>query len=157
QATADPLLPNPQTGLPPLPLTRVTWSRDDRLRFPLCLSVRLADGTRRSNVSVARGNLVLADHGRTYTDEEHAGPSAQPEACLRRAHRTLLNRGPLSFRILPPGNTPPLTPVAEILRTNPREALPQVTLAITPPGGAASTWTPVPLTAGDRADLLDSG
>jgi hypothetical protein len=46
-------------------LTRVTWGTDDALTFPLCVSVKLADGADVQDVSVARGNLVLADHGKS--------------------------------------------------------------------------------------------
>ena len=41
---------------------------DDALAFPLCLSVRLPGGELFRNVSVARGNLVLADHGLTTAE-----------------------------------------------------------------------------------------
>ena len=52
-----------RSGQRPLPLLRVRWRRADALRFPLCLSARLDDDTLVRNVSVARGNIVLADHG----------------------------------------------------------------------------------------------
>ena len=42
----------------------IQWSTDDALPFPLCLSAGGLTG-----LSVARGNLVLADHGRTITGE----------------------------------------------------------------------------------------
>ncbi|MEU4682488.1 baseplate J/gp47 family protein [Streptomyces xinghaiensis] len=48
------------------PVLDITWAREDALRFPLCLST--TGGTRCEpvpDVSVARGNIVLADHGRS--------------------------------------------------------------------------------------------
>jgi len=49
------------------PVTEIQWAAEDALPFPLCLSSSFiaADGTNTSvtNVSVALGNVVLADHG----------------------------------------------------------------------------------------------
>lgn len=45
-------------------ITEITWDADDALPFALCLGQRAHDGVTRE-VSVARGNIVLADHGRT--------------------------------------------------------------------------------------------
>jgi hypothetical protein len=42
----------------------IQWSAEDALPSPLCLSARGLEG-----LCVARGNLVLADHGRTITGE----------------------------------------------------------------------------------------
>ncbi|MDT0547891.1 MULTISPECIES: putative baseplate assembly protein [Streptomyces] len=54
------------------PVLEVTWAREDALAFPLCLSGTA--GTRGGtdcapidDVSVARGNVVLVDHGRSLT------------------------------------------------------------------------------------------
>lgn len=50
----------------------IEWHSDDALTFPLCLT-EVADPSDSSAdpvpVSVARGNVVLADHGRTIVDE----------------------------------------------------------------------------------------
>ena len=55
----------------PVPLTEIQWASSDRLPFPLCLSSNFiaADGTNTyvDQVSVARGNVVLADHGISFT------------------------------------------------------------------------------------------
>lgn len=45
-------------------VAEIQWAADDALPFPLCLSAAGIQG-----LSVARGNLVLADHGRTVTGE----------------------------------------------------------------------------------------
>jgi hypothetical protein len=71
---ADPL--GGQFEVPPsanaVDVTEIEWSLDDALPFPICVSCRIAsDGGERefSDVSVARGNIVLADHGLTVVDE----------------------------------------------------------------------------------------
>ena len=52
------------------PITAIAWSRADALRFPLCISARTDDGRSIADVSVARGNMVLVDHGLTIADED---------------------------------------------------------------------------------------
>ncbi len=58
----------------PLEVTEIEWSADDRLPFPLCISAELDDrygGGYVENVTVALGNIVLADHGRTLFDNNN--------------------------------------------------------------------------------------
>jgi hypothetical protein len=58
-------------GGTPVPVTEIQWSEEDALPFPLCLSSNFiaADGTNTGveNVSVAWGNIVLADQGLTLS------------------------------------------------------------------------------------------
>jgi hypothetical protein len=49
-------------------ITEITWDEEDALPFPLCISASTAAGNR-DNISVARGNIVLADHGLTQPRE----------------------------------------------------------------------------------------
>lgn len=52
-------------------IAEITWRSEDALPFPLCLSARIAVGDAKAKlttVAVARGNIVLADHGRTVRD-----------------------------------------------------------------------------------------
>jgi Baseplate J-like protein len=49
-------------------ITEIVWSDEDALPFPFCLSAQTAGGYQ-AHVSVARGNIVLADHGRTCSEE----------------------------------------------------------------------------------------
>jgi hypothetical protein len=79
----------------PAPVTEIEWERGDALPFPFCVSARV--GTIfYDDVSVALGNIVLADHGMTVTDEvENADPdtvstSLVPEAVP--AHDPALTR-----------------------------------------------------------------
>ncbi|WP_405474716.1 putative baseplate assembly protein [Streptomyces canus] len=48
------------------PVLEVTWAAEDALRFPLCLTTRGGrDCLPVEDVTLARGNVVLVDHGRT--------------------------------------------------------------------------------------------
>jgi len=49
----------------PVDVTEIAWDNADALPFPLCLSVKARPGL---EVSIALGNIVLVDHGRTVTD-----------------------------------------------------------------------------------------
>jgi hypothetical protein len=60
-----PPLRDPVTGQR---ITEITWDAEDALPFPLCLSASTAAGYR-EHVSIARGNIVLADHGLTLPPE----------------------------------------------------------------------------------------
>jgi hypothetical protein len=137
------------SGDPALPLLRVHWRREDALSFPLCLSARPAGKPLIRDVSVARGNLVLADHGIT-TSEAVALAAPAPDD---RGFRIELSRGPLTMQCQPdsvqydPGTASLITPRPE-LTCDVREAQPAVSLLVTFPTGT-ELWTPVP-------DLLDS-
>lgn len=49
----------------PQPVVEIAWAVEDALTFPLCVSVRLPapECTLVDDVSVARGNVILVDHG----------------------------------------------------------------------------------------------
>ncbi|MBT2510677.1 putative baseplate assembly protein [Streptomyces sp. ISL-98] len=50
------------------PVLEVTWAQEDALAFPVCLSTRGGPGCEPvEDVSVARGNVALVDHGRSLT------------------------------------------------------------------------------------------
>ncbi|MEW9920191.1 baseplate J/gp47 family protein [Marimonas sp. MJW-29] len=54
-------------------ITEIAWDVMDALERPLCLSAETDEAFGRlflDEVSVARGNICLADHGRTITDED---------------------------------------------------------------------------------------
>jgi hypothetical protein len=54
----------------PLQVVEVGWSDADALAFELYTGIRLArDGSTPLPISVARGNIVLVDHGRTVPEE----------------------------------------------------------------------------------------
>ena len=58
------------------PVTEIRWMAEDALAFPVCISARFTDGDVTSyfdDISVLRGNIVLADHGRTLAQPEYLG------------------------------------------------------------------------------------
>lgn len=86
-----------------LPLVEVTWRHADALKFPLCLSTVLDDTTAVAQVSVARGNILVADHGRKVVEMvESARPIGGDRIRIR------LGRSPLTIACDPaiPGCPP---------------------------------------------------
>ena len=51
------------------PVVEIEWAAADALPFPLCLSKRIS-GVLRKDMSVAVGNVALADHGETLPEAE---------------------------------------------------------------------------------------
>lgn len=136
EVTNDPLLVET--------LTRVTWDEADALTFTACVSTLLKDGTLLENVTVARGNLVLADHGRIFTDthpEAATNPGAQGIELGSRAYRFQLERGPLSFR-LEFDSSKKTIPVSSLLLTDPSVARPAMVDMTIDSGPISETdWT----------------
>jgi hypothetical protein len=133
------------------PVTEIDWHAEDGLTFPLCVSSEAATAAGAGSVSVAWGNIVLADQGRgvgTASDPTNTGPEAigvVPSAA-QGEFRPALAAAPLTFAWPPPDNsksaiaaeTPPGTPV------------PFVTLASVDVDQQMVPWSAV-------ADLLDAG
>ncbi len=68
--TQDPLggrFENPPND-DPVDVTEIEWSEEDALPFPLCISSKVGQEII-SDVSIAHGNIVLADHGLTLASE----------------------------------------------------------------------------------------
>jgi hypothetical protein len=121
-------------------ITEIAWNSGDALAFPLCIASRDEDGAPIRDVSVALGNVLLADHGRTigppFEGSLHEPLSDPPP---RGAYRPRLSAAdPVTFA------TPPLSPpesgavlysACDLATTDPRRALPKVGLesALTPP------------------------
>jgi hypothetical protein len=133
-------------GQQALPLLHVRWRRADALTFPLCLSARLDDGTLVRNVSVARGNVVLADHGLTTAETRRPDElTVDGRLVLERAPVTMECRADLRSG---DGVADPFAFDRRELDCDVRETLPAVRLDVTTPTGV-EPWTSVP-------DLLDS-
>ena len=67
-AKGDPLV-DPLHGTP---IAEIAWAVSDALPFPLCISAKITTATGAKlflDLSLARGNIVLADHGRTLDGE----------------------------------------------------------------------------------------
>ncbi|MFJ1708993.1 hypothetical protein [Kitasatospora sp. NPDC088346] len=135
-------------ALPPLPLLAVRWDAAEAPDRPVCVRAVQPDGDVLQDVSVARGNTVLADHGVTFHDVEvtpegwsptATGPLGGPPPL-----RLRLPHAPLTHQIGAPG--------AErlVLSGGPEDAGPALTVTARPGSGPDEVYTPVP-------DLLDSG
>jgi hypothetical protein len=132
-------------GDTPLPLLRVSWRRADALRFPLCLSARIPGMPPLLNLSVARGNMVLADHGRTIR-EEHV---PRTPVAADKTFRFQLAAGPLTMQCqLDAVEYDSASARIDTARTDlscgVRDTIPAITLLADFPGSARQLWTPVP-------------
>ena len=153
-----------------LAITRITWDAADALPFPLCLGVAERPG---EIISVALGNIVLADHGRSLPaetlpevsdrvrhyapgprDADRCGTQPAPTVPVR-YHPTLLNapmtHGFALAEVLSAllGSTgEPFWPASLLLPLDVRHALPQISLH-TSSGAQLKVWEP-------RHDLLGS-
>jgi hypothetical protein len=150
----------------PLPITELEWSQADALPFPLCLSV---EERPELAISVAFGNVVLADHGVETT----ADLGEVPPSTLERARRAaadgcadpkpdwipprfrptlpdgpLTHAFPLSDYLAELGDPERFRPASSLLALDARSARPVAELFGTLPTGTES-WTP-------RSDLLAS-
>ncbi|MES1254392.1 MAG: putative baseplate assembly protein, partial [Acidobacteriota bacterium] len=158
--TTDPV-PNPTVTV-----TEIEWGAADALKFPLCISATRTtpEGTEFfTDISIARGNLVLADHGRTLqdaTDPEslgtmpegrvltlasdggHCEPGPRREVAAR-FHPTLAE-GPVTQSA-----TPDLASAWSAVRSTVIGAVPQITLTGTFAPEPPELWQP-------RRSLLNS-
>ena len=150
----------------PVAITEIEWGSEDALPFPLCISSEVRQGSTETpleGVSVARGNIVLADNGRTIADEELKAvpqptllriPTAEADRCTPqdpepvpprfrpRLKRTLVSR---AVPYDPLGDLPA---ASRTLATSPQDAVPVIGLRIK--GQVSSVaWTAV-------SDLLES-
>ncbi len=149
QLTQDGELQVFNVGDTPLPLLRVTWRRVDALKFPLCLSARIPGRDPLLNISVARGNIVLADHGRTI--EERVSLISVP---ADKIFRRRLTNALLTMQSQPDAVDYDLTTARIVtprmdLSAPVRSTKPAIALLIDFPGSPAQLWEPVP-------DLLSS-
>jgi hypothetical protein len=118
----------------------ILWSSADALTFPLCLSAVPAGGTASvPNISVARGNIVLVDQGMAQPPEQL--PPLPSGGWL---YRPQLQNPNMTFAQAYNDAEARTQPAAGLLIQDPRQALPEITLAQN-----GSTWTPV-------RDLLSS-
>lgn len=145
------------------PVVDVQWADEDALPFALCVSsLREGDCAVIDGVSVARGNVLLVDHGRSVGPEPVGAAEAFEglPCCLAegrpadvtptpRPFAPRLQQSPLTFR-------QPLTdgfaPAAILLGQEPRGALPAASLHQHGNADPSSGWDWSP-----RRDLLDSG
>jgi hypothetical protein len=123
------------------PVVEIAWSVEDRLPFELTLSMLDASGASVPNISIARGNVFLVDHGRTLPAAENAG--AVPASG---AFRPKLAQPNLTYRAVPNLDVS----AAAAMTQDPREATAQIVEMTSTLAGLQSTsWTA-------RYDLLES-
>ncbi len=123
--TSDPLggqFLNPPNNSP-LAVTEIEWHVEDALAFSLCLSSR--SGTAFfTDLSLARGNILLADHGRTIQDEL-LDPDMVP---MEAAYHPTLTRSGITQRVPYDHELYISRPAMDALSQDPRSALPAVEL-----------------------------
>lgn len=136
-------------------LLEVSWADEDALPFALCLSAWRAPPYCDviGDISIARGNVILVDHGATHESDLDPVPGGETVgdcAC----EGSILEMHVESVRFAPWLEDGPVAsaealdadaPAARILAQDPRRALPCVRLT-----DSGIEWTP-------RADLLSSG
>ncbi len=107
----------------PVEVTEIEWRIEDALGFPLCLSTRSGNAFF-SGISVACGNIILADHGRTIQ-----GETLLPEmVSLQGDYRPHLRRFKITQRAPYDHEEAVTRPAFEALAQEPRAALPAVEL-----------------------------
>lgn len=152
QLTAGALTPRLNPGAEaPLPLQRVVWREADALDFALCLSAETPETGPIAPVSLAHGNTIPCDHGRTV--RRNLGP---PEPGAPRWPQPVfaLPDAPLVFHV-PPESVRIAADGRDLserhaLHAPANEAVPAVTLVVSFQTGPAELWTPIP-------SLLEAG
>jgi len=141
-------------------ITEIEWSAEDALPFPLCIS-SIVGNVHVSDVSIALGNIVLADHGMTIDAAESLGQvpevnsallpvgagacghcdDIQPAVVVPR-YRPRLEQSPLT-QVFPPPNDS--ESAASVFAQDKGPALPAIVLQ----DDRGTIWLP-------RSDLLSS-
>jgi hypothetical protein len=145
---------------PPIPALEIEWAAEDALPFPLCLSAigPAPECQLITDISVARGNIILVDHGKTIKGEDLGSVQSEQTICLclgegdpgdteyiAEKFSPHLQKGPLTFSQPLPDDAPffhpevpdPSKPVSvtsaqALLIQEPRQALPCINLKSTP-------------------------
>lgn len=133
------------------PIVEIEWSEEDALPFPLCISSTMSDEDGQEelveDISIAIGNVVLADHGRTLPVEDVTAPRHV------RKQRSWLRERDVTHAVPFDGDAWMTSDVAVSARTaraqDPRSARPAVSLT----DEDADEWHPQrDLLASDRFD-----
>jgi hypothetical protein len=140
-------------------VVEIEWAVEDALPFPLCISALgpASECKIIPDVSVARGNVILADHGKRIEEDAGTVPISETvESCdceglpsdtmkLAGPFRPTLKQAPLTFAEPLAANTP----AAKTLTQDVRKALPAVRLTSDPAPNGVAEWRA-------RPDLLGS-
>lgn len=124
-----------------IPVVEIEWASTDALPFPLAVTALVETSTGESitkEISVARGNVALVDHGLTIAGE----PLVPDTVPALGAYRPTLAHGPLTFQ----GPLDVTRPAGEAMSWDIRAARPEVRL-----NGEGRVWLPqLDLLASDR-------
>jgi hypothetical protein len=162
----DPLYRAPNSALPQ-PVVEIEWCAEDALTFPLCISARSAapECAELHDVSVARGNVVLVDHGARCSESLGEVPAGErSQICSTRCGPADVMLKPARFRPKLPHRVltfavplPPCGCASALSQQDPRQALPQMWLTgrlASPQGDYVTRWLPkLDLLAAGAADL----
>jgi hypothetical protein len=144
----------------PTPYVTIEWAAEDALPFPVCISaIGLApECAYIDDISVARGNIILVDHGRTQEPEdlgavptltstgicECIGQTTDIQVLASR-YRPRLAKIPLTYADAVAADNVATPAAATLMARDARAALPQIALTSQP----AFAWR-------SRYDLIDS-
>ncbi len=103
-------------------ITEITWDSEDALPFRLWIACRTGDGTIQTDISLAWGNIVLADAGRTISAEPL--PVVPPDV----PYLPQLRRQYLVYRVPYDHVSAQLLPATQAMRQNSQEAMPAIAL-----------------------------
>ena len=150
----------------PVPIVEIEWVPADALPFPFCLSAvgPAPDCELLTDITLARGNVLLVDHGRIMRDDNIGEVAEKETTAVCRAEgeaaavtiesasfRPTIQDRPLTFRQPLPSLGEDKGNKDRLLQQNPRISLPQITLTEKDP--AADVWKPVrDLLASDESD-----
>lgn len=151
-----------EAGVDPLngqPVVEISWAEEDALPFPLCLSaLGPPPGCELlHHISIACGNVILVDHGKTVDEGLGKVPTGELIECCKgpgvladsitvpKHYSPHLGYAPLTF-------SEPLMddlPASHLLKQDARRALPQITLTASDSITGDVVWLP-------QGDLLGS-
>jgi Baseplate J-like protein len=120
-------------------IVEIEWAAEDALPFPLCVSTVL-DQRPLAGITVARGNVVLADHGQTVLREPLVPATVPAEG----RYRPRLARAEITHRVKYEDERARREPAARALVQDAHRAEPAVTLV-----ARGEEWSA-------RVDLLES-
>lgn len=156
----------------PTPVLQIEWAQQDALPFSLCISAMGAapNCAYLSDITVARGNVILVDHGRTLPPESLPPvPGVTGESCCECEgepsdvqqnagyYRPTLGQTPLTFREVPAATAPP---ASLALTQDPRAATPALALSDNSGAGWNARQDLLASSADDRdfaAEIDDNG
>lgn len=135
---------DPLTGIE---LTQVQWFDGDSLQIALPVS-KVVDNATHSRLTIARGNMVLADHGATETQE-------LPQVPAEGRYRPGLGRMPLTYSEPVDDDALLRQPAVRALEQKPWRALPVISL-VEQVGRGNDAEEPANISWQPRMDLLRS-